>query len=175
MMKVGGNVMVVGNQLIKLSKDAVKVALVLTTPLFVMACGSQPAKDVYSVPKGIHSQHCYITQTQSHIWLEQEDEWLALPPKARQQFEQTEINWLDENILIVSGGQQSSAGYGIELSNWLLEQDHWQVTRISHQPTAGSMQAQMITSPCLLVKIPKTIKSFTLKGEQGQALGRWPY
>jgi hypothetical protein len=153
----------------------VKIVSLLTAPLFVIACGSQPAQDVYSVPKEVHSQHCYITQSQSHIWLEQEDEWLALPPKARQQFEQVEVNWLKENILVVSSGQRSSAGYGIELSNWLLEHDHWQVTRIAHQPAAGTMQAQMIASPCLLVKIPKTIKSFELKSEQGQSLGRWPY
>jgi hypothetical protein len=175
MMNTRGNVMVVGSQLMNIAKKAVKVVLVLTVPFSVIACGSQPAQDVYSVPKGIHSQHCYITQSQSQIWLEQEDEWLALPPKARQQFEQVEVNWLEENFLIVSSGQRSSAGYGIALSNWLLEQDHWQVTRITHQPPAGSMQAQMITSPCLLVKIPKSIKSFTLKDEQGQTLGRWPY
>ncbi len=174
-MNIGESMMVAGSQVINIGKGVVKVVLVLVTPMLVIACGSQPAQNVYSVPKGVHSQQCYITQSQSQIWLEQEDEWLALPQKARQQFEQVEVNWLEENFLIVSGGQKSSAGYGIELSNWLLEQDHWQVTRIAHLPSAGSMQAQMITSPCLLVKIPKSIKSFTLKNEQGQTLGRWPY
>lgn len=154
---------------------SVKILLVLAFPLLIVACGSQPAQVTYSVPKGIQSQQCYITQSESFIWLEQEDEWLALPPKARQQFEQSAVNWLEENVLIVSSGQKPSAGYGVELSNWLLEQDHWQVTRVSHQPGADSMQAQMITSPCILVKIPKVIKSFTLNNEKGQALGRWPY
>lgn len=156
-------------------KRTVKVILALIIPILLTACGSQPAQETYSVPKGDSSQHCYITQSPSYIWLEQEAEWLALPAQSRQQFEQTKVNWLEENILIVSHGQKPSAGYSIELSNWLLEQDHWQVTRISHQPAVGKMQAQMMISPCLLVKIPKTIKSFTLNDEQGKMLGRWPY
>ncbi len=139
------------------------------------ACGSQPAQIIHSVPISYSSQQCFVSQAESYIWLEQEDEWLTLPEKIRQQLAQANINWLEENILIVSGGQKPSAGYGIELTNWLLEQNHWQVTRIAHQPAADSMQAQMMTSPCTLVKIPKMVKSFTLHNGQGQALGRWPY
>lgn len=141
----------------------------------VSACGSQPAQVVYQVPKSIASQQCYITQSESQIWIDQEEEWAALPIAARQQLESADVDFSQESILIVSAGQKSSSGYRLELTNWLLEQDHWQVTRIAHQPRANSMQAQLITSPCLLVKIPKTIKSFTLNNEQGQVLGRWPY
>jgi len=147
--------------------------IVLTTLL--SACGSQPAQMTYQVPKATASQQCFITQSESQIWLEQEAEWKALPIAARQTLESTPIDFTQESILIISAGQKSSAGYRFELTNWLLEQDHWQVTRISHQPLAGSMQAQIITSPCLWVRIPKTIKSFTLNDEQGKVLGRWPY
>jgi hypothetical protein len=152
-----------------------RVLWLLMTSMTLLACGSQPAQVVYDVPIGFQSQQCFITQTESYIWLEQEDEWLELPVQARQQFETVEVNWLAENILIVSLGQKPSAGYGIELNNWLLEQDHWQVMRTTQKPMAGRMQAQMITSPCLMVKVPKSIKSFTLNDKQGQVLGRWPY
>ena len=54
-----------------------------------------------------------------------------------------------------------------------MEQNHWQVERQVKSPSAGTMQATMITSPCVLIKIPKTIKSFTLKAENGAALGSW--
>lgn len=161
--------------LININRAKVKLLLVLIPALILSACGSQPAQVLYSVPESFQSQHCYITQAESFIWLEQEDEWLELPQQAKQQFDQPSVNWLEENVLIVSSGQKPSAGYGVELSNWLLEQDHWQVTKVSHQPAADSMQAQMMTSPCILIKIPKTIKSFTLNGQQGKALGRWPY
>lgn len=130
---------------------------------------------VYQIPSSTTSQQCFITQSDSQIWLEQEEEWNALPIAAKEQLESAKIDFTKENVLIISAGQKSSSGYRLELTNWLLEQDHWQVTRIAHQPPADSMQAQVITSPCLLVKIPKTIKSFTLNDEQGQSLGRWPY
>lgn len=162
-------------KLISKKREATKVLLLLTTSMILFACGSQPAQIIHKVPVSTLSQQCYVSQSETYIWLEQEDEWLGLPEQTRQQFGQTEVNWLEENILIVSQGLKPSAGYGIELTNWLLEQDHWQVTRIAQQPATDSMQAQMMTSPCLLVKIPKSIKSFTLNGEQGQALGRWPY
>lgn len=139
------------------------------------ACGSQPAQMVYQIPKSNASQQCFITQSESYIWLEQEEQWNELPKAARQQFESAQIDFSKESILIISAGQKTSAGYGLELTNWLLEQDHWQVTRVAHQPPADSMQAQVITSPCVLVKIPKSIKSLTLNSDQGQMLGRWPY
>lgn len=139
------------------------------------ACGSQPAQKVYQVPKSMASQQCFITSSESQIWLDQKEEWEALPIAARQQFESADLDFTQHSILIISAGQKSSAGYGLELTHWLLEQDHWRVTRIARQPPEGIMQAQVITSPCLLVKIPKTIKSFTLNSEEGQVLGRWPY
>lgn len=147
--------------------------IVLTS--LISACGSQPAQMVYQVPKSTVSQQCFITQSDSQIWLEQEEEWNALPIGAKQQLKSAQVDFTKDNVLIISAGQKSSAGYRLELTNWLLEQDHWQVTRIAHQPPADSMQAQVITSSCLLVKVPKTIKSFTLNNEQGEMLGRWPY
>ena len=156
-------------------KHSLIISFFIVLISLLSACGSQPAQMVYQVPKSTASQQCFITQSDSQIWLEQEDEWNALPIAARQQLESAQVDFTQESILIISAGQKSSSGYRLELTNWLLEQDHWQVTRIAHQPPADSMQAQVITSPCLLVKIPKTIKSFTLNNEQGQMLGRWPY
>ena len=156
-------------------KHSLFISFFIVLISLLSACGSQPAQMVYQVPKSTMSQQCFITQTDSQIWLEQEEEWNALPIAARQQLESAQVDFSEESILIISAGQKSSSGYRLELTNWLLEQDHWQVTRIAHQPPADSMQAQVITSPCLLVKIPKTIKSFTLNNEQGQMLGRWPY
>jgi hypothetical protein len=174
-MKVAKNMMNTIRNLIRKKRALVSLLFLLTATTGLFGCGSQPAQIIHTVPVSILSQQCYVSQSETYIWLEQEDEWLGLPEQTRQQFDQADVNWLEENILIVSYGQKPSAGYSIQLSNWLLEQNHWQVTRIVHQPAGDSMQAQMMTSPCLLVKIPKSIKSFTLNSEQGQTLGRWPY
>lgn len=154
----------------------VKMKYLLTALLatyLLSGCGSQPAYESYAIPQSYYSQQCNITQSDSYIWLEQEDEWLTLPESSREQLEQAQVNWLEENILIVSLGQKPSAGFDVQLTAWLMEQDHWQVVQKIYSPSADSLQAMMITSPCVLVKIPKTIKSFTLKNENGAALGRW--
>ena len=156
-------------------RESAKLLLLLMTTVGLCACGSQPAQSVYQVPESTASQQCFITQTDSQLWFDQEEEWNALPIRAREQFESVGIDFTRDSVLIVSAGQKPSAGYSLKLTNWLLEQDHWQVTRIIKQPATDSMQAQFITSPCVLVKIPKAIKSFTLTSDQGQVLGRWPY
>ncbi len=143
--------------------------------LGLTACASQAELKLQAVPTSYHSQQCYITQNEGYIWLEQEDQWHELPAATKNQMKEGKVNWLEENVLIVSLGQKNSAGYDVQLNQWLLEQDHWQVTRRVNQPAPGSMQAMMMTSPCVMVKIPKQVKSFSLFNEQGQALGRWPY
>lgn len=157
-----------------MTRVVVLLSAILLTSL-LSACGSQPAQIMYSVPKQIVSQQCFITQAESQVWLEREDEWNGLPENAKQQLSAAGIDFTRSNVLIISTGQKPTPGYSLELTNWLLEQDHWQVTRIARSPSVNSMKAQVITSPCLLVKIPKSIKSITINNEQGQPLGRWPY
>lgn len=159
-------------QTVRLNSFITSTFVFLTT-LFIVGCGSQPSYKSLAIPQSFYSQQCYITQNESYIWLEQKDEWLTLPENSRRQLEHAEVNWLEENILIVSLGQKPSAGFDITLTSWLMEQNHWQVVRQVKSPKEGSLQATMITSPCVLVKIPKTIKSFTLKSEGGVTLGRW--
>lgn len=156
----------------KLNKLSISIFSLLSVVLLA-SCGSQPAHEGYAIPQSFYSQQCYITEGDSYIWLEQEDEWLTLPENSRAQLEQAQVNWLEENILIVSLGQKPSAGFDVQLTGWLMEQYHWQVVKKVNSPSEGSLQAMMITSPCVLVKIPKTIKSFTLKNENGAVLGRW--
>ena len=153
----------------KILLSSIVLASVLT------ACGSQPNYASVAIPKSYYSQQCFITQDESFIWLEQEDEWLTLPARAQQQFEQADINWLQDNVLIVSAGQKPTAGFDVKLTSWLLEQHHWQVERQLQVPKAGNLQAMMISSPCVLVKIPKSVKSFILNDPSGRALGRWMY
>lgn len=160
--------------MIKVKNSVLLTCSILLTGL-LSACGSQPAQTVYQVPESSARQQCFITQTESQLWFDQAEEWNALPIRVREQFESVDIDFAADSILIVSAGQKPSAGYSLKLTNWLLEQNHWQVARIISPPLANSLQAQLITSPCVLVKIPKAIKSFTLTSEQGQVLGRWPY
>lgn len=156
-------------------KNVVSTVSAIMITSLLSACGSQPAQVIYQVPNTVAHQQCFITQSEEQIWFEGEDEWNELPKGVRHKLGAEEIDFTKSNVLIVSAGQKPTSGYALELTNWLLEQDHWQVTRLLHQPAANGMSAQVITSPCLMVKIPKSIKSFTLNDEQGQTLGHWPY
>ena len=126
-----------------MSNNLVASIMVVFTAFFVASCSSQPNYESFAIPKSFHSQQCYITQGESYIWLEQEDEWLTLPEISQQQFEQAQINWLEENILIVSLGQKTTAGFDLKLTSWLMEQSHWQVERHIQMPKAGTMQARI--------------------------------
>jgi hypothetical protein len=156
-------------------KNVASVVSAIMITSLLSACGSQPAQVVYQVPNTLTNQQCFVTQSEEQIWFEGEDEWNELPKGVRHKLGAEEIDFTKNNVLIVSAGQKPTSGYALELTNWLLEQDYWQVTRLLHQPAANGMSAQVITSPCLMVKIPKSIKSFTLNDEQGQSLGHWPY
>ena len=87
----------------------------------ITACGSQPELNMQQVPEKNASHQCYITQSESFIWLEQESEWDELPEQAKSQLGTQPIDWAKENILIISEGNKPNAGYGLELTNWLLE------------------------------------------------------
>jgi len=138
-------------------------------------CGSQPMQDLQPLPKTYSSQQCYVSQGEVNIWLEEKAEWDQLPEKTRSEFSQANINWEQERILLLSEGQKPSAGYDLKLEGWLLEQDYWQARKLVRSPAPGTLQAQLITSPCLLVVLPKSVKSFTLKNAADQEIGRWPY
>ena len=67
------------------------------------------------------------------------------------------VNWATEAVLLVSGGQRTSAGYGVALgSNRAQVKDGAAGLRISFSsPPAGAINAQVMTSPCLVVALPR--------------------
>ena len=141
----------------------------------LQACGAQPAQVLQPLPKSYSTQQCYVSEGEVNIWLEEKAEWDQLPAQTREAFSHVDINWQQERILLLSEGQKPSAGYDLKVEGWLLEQDYWQARKLVRTPAPDSLQAQMITSPCLLLVLPKTVKSFTLKNAANQEIGRWPY
>jgi hypothetical protein len=63
----------------------------------------------------------------------------------------------DEAGLLVYQGQQSSAGYGLALASDRLDVqgDVATVSLKVSKPEAGRMAASVMTSPCLLLRLPK--------------------
>lgn len=70
--------------------------------------------------------------------------------------------WLEQyRLFAVSFGSQPSAGYGIQvveeaqLAQSETGQNQLNITAVLTTPAKGSMTAQMMTSPCVLVGAPK--------------------
>jgi len=67
------------------------------------------------------------------------------------------VNWGTEAVVLVSAGQRSSAGYGVELvSQKAPVREGAAAVRVAlSSPPAGAMTAQVMTSPCLVVAMPR--------------------
>ncbi len=66
------------------------------------------------------------------------------------------IDFRKERVLLIEMGQQTTAGYGLALSDEQaqLADAIAEITVTWMEPAVGSIQAQMVTSPCLIVKLP---------------------
>jgi len=67
------------------------------------------------------------------------------------------VNWGTEAVVLVSAGQRSSAGYGVELASQKapVKEGAAAVRVALPSPPAGAMTAQVMTSPCLVVAMPR--------------------
>jgi hypothetical protein len=67
------------------------------------------------------------------------------------------VNWGTEAVVLVSAGQRSSAGYGVELASQKAQVKEGEAAlRVSFpSPPAGAMGAQVVTSPCLVVAMSR--------------------
>lgn len=84
--------------------------------------------------------------------------WNGLAKKGmgRAQADIPAVDFARERVLFLSMGQQPSAGYRIELAtDRLTISGQAGIVRVSWQtPRPGGMQAQVMTAPYLLVKLP---------------------
>jgi hypothetical protein len=76
---------------------------------------------------------------------------------ARQQLEGPAPDFERDAVLLVSMGQQRSAGYAVELARPVaLVKDEVAGLQVNlRRPAPGAMTAQVLTSPCLVVKLPR--------------------
>jgi hypothetical protein len=76
---------------------------------------------------------------------------------ARPELEGPAPDFEREAVLLVSMGQQRSAGYAVELARpvALVKGDVAGVQVNLRRPAPGAMTAQVLTSPCLMVKLPR--------------------
>ncbi|MBL1432770.1 MAG: protease complex subunit PrcB family protein [Gammaproteobacteria bacterium] len=67
------------------------------------------------------------------------------------------IDWQQERVLLLAMGRQASAGYSLTLasSRAIHNNGELAISVLWQEPEPHTMQAQLVTSPCLLVKLPR--------------------
>ena len=142
----------------------------------MMACGVAPLGVVGSVniKEHVASAQCPLSERQPAITIiENEAAWsrqlgrlrsTATPSavdigaaRTPQPVDQATIDWQASRILILSMGQQPSAGYQISLARQTAAIENG-VLRLAvnwMEPPPDSLQAQIITHPCLAVEVPR--------------------
>ena len=67
------------------------------------------------------------------------------------------VDFSKEHLLLLSMGERPTAGYGISLSQekLLYSKNEAEIDIVWDEPSANAVVAQIITSPCVLLAIPK--------------------
>jgi hypothetical protein len=80
-------------------------------------------------------------------------------------------------VLLLSMGQRRTGGYALELARpvALVKGDVAGVQVLLREPPAGAVTAQVLTSPCLVVKLPREgLREVKIAGEDGKVLASIP-
>ncbi|MDS4022641.1 MAG: protease complex subunit PrcB family protein [Candidatus Competibacter sp.] len=92
-------------------------------------------------------------------WIASPEEWRRLyglamnsrmnPPPA------PAVDFSREGVLVIAMGQRPSSGYGLSLAGDATVRDGVLTVPVDwREPPPGTRQAQVITNPCLLLKVP---------------------
>ena len=78
----------------------------------------------------------------------------------------------DPLLIAISRGPQPTAGYSIAFESAMLDQGTARLSVRWQTPAADTVQAQVITHPCLVVALPRVaVKRVTVADQSGQTLG----
>ncbi|MBV1882359.1 MAG: protease complex subunit PrcB family protein [Pseudomonadales bacterium] len=152
---------------------------VYVTFLLLVACNTTNEPLVVTAVYG--SSQCFVNQQQiSKIKTQQEltvlmDKGLApiqrrlrvgAKPEAVPPVDSVNVDFEKHDVYLISQGSKSSAGYSIKLASEVatIENDTLILPIEIKQPRRGTMQAQLMTSPCLVISLPKARYSKVLAG-----------
>jgi len=122
-------------------------------------------------------QQCNLSESSSVIWINDLQRLEAIlkqtnshmiagtPPRT------PAVDFVKNAVVAVSMGQQRTGGYALKMSKSPLQIKNGSATLKlnSRQPAKGMMTIQIITSPCILIIVPrgdyKTFRAVTLTGK----------
>ena len=120
------------------------------------------------------SPQCGSLEQPALFWIASAEDWrfhygqvmsLRMNPPA------PPVDFPREGVLLLAMGQRPSAGYGMSLvGDTVAIQDGVLTVRVAwREPPPGYRQAQMISNPCLLLKLPDAnFRRFQVRDQDGQ-------
>ena len=88
------------------------------------------------------------------------------------------MNYEKEMLLIVEMGQRNTGGYQLSFDSRkpiLLEGSHATVTLTWNEPGPNTMTTQMLTSPCVIIRLPTAdVTTFTVLDQEGKVRYKSP-
>lgn len=137
-----------------------------------------PTAKSTSVPLSIiyRNQQCNLTQAQLR-WVEEQSAYETLFEDLLKSYirSQTEkppaVDFNQYGVLLVAMGQKNTGGYAVDLASndARIESDVLNISVLWQQPRRGMMVTQALTSPCLLLKIPKAqFQHIEVKDQSGK-------
>lgn len=144
------------------------MVLILTPTLFSFGClqgGQIGATDATMKVEAIyHSTNCPSNQIEPHVlWIDSPSELQRLWKNLHRNrlggslSSMPEVDFSAQGIVVVHMGQQTTGGYAIELADSMchIKNEIASVTINWKSPASGAAVIQMITAPCILLKLQK--------------------
>ncbi|MEE4376035.1 MAG: protease complex subunit PrcB family protein [Candidatus Competibacteraceae bacterium] len=81
------------------------------------------------------------------------------------------VDFSDAGVLFIAMGQQPTAGYALDFAQGTVRQrqETLDITVNWQEPPAGYLLAQVVTAPCLLLKVPAVaVQEFRVLDQSGQ-------
>jgi hypothetical protein len=128
----------------------------------IQADTPMPAITPITVESLYHNRQCGLQQQQIQ-WLDSREEYLALFAQLRKSYigKQTiqppAVDFANYGVLLLAMGRKATGGYVLELADGAASVTSG-VLRLTVQwlePRPGTMVTQVLTSPCLLLRIPR--------------------
>lgn len=88
------------------------------------------------------------------------------------------VDWQQERVVVIAMGQRPSTGYSVSLAttNATVKNGRLFIDILWQTPQQSSIQAQLITSPCLLIKVPASgYQSLVIKDQNNPPEQRWSF
>lgn len=163
---------------------AIFASLILLTGLF-NACIAQNSdmtktQNPISVSKILTSHQCNIAGPTSAHWINNRPQLISMYKQVTSHIINAkpsipDIDFSTTGILVVSMGTQRSGGYGLSLtkSPTVVKNDTATLKINWRKPAKGMMTIQMLTNPCLILKIQKgNFKILRIVTLTGKEIGR---